>query len=106
MFAKWGSLAYRRRWVVLVATVLLAVLGGVWGLGVFDKLSQGGYEAPSSEAARADKVAEEAFGRKNGDVIVIYRSLTTSAAFPRTTCSRPSDRCRPTTSSRRSSPSR
>ncbi|WP_394614755.1 MMPL family transporter [Lentzea sp. JNUCC 0626] len=73
MFAKWGSIAYRRRWVVLVATVLLAVVGGVWGLGVFDKLSQGGYEAPSSEAARADKVAEEAFGRQNGDVIVIYR---------------------------------
>jgi len=73
MFAKWGSIAYRRRWVVLIATVLLAVLGGVWGLGVFDKLSQGGYEAPSSEAARADKVAEQAFGRQNGDVIVIYR---------------------------------
>lgn len=73
MFAKWGSIAYRRRWVVLVATVLLTVLGGVWGIGVFDKLSQGGYEAPSSEAARADKVAEEAFGRQNGDVIVIYR---------------------------------
>ncbi len=73
MFAKWGSIAYRRRWVVLVATVLLTVLGGVWGVGVFDKLSQGGYEAPSSEAARADKVAEEAFGRQNGDVIVIYR---------------------------------
>ncbi|MDX8049393.1 MMPL family transporter [Lentzea sp. BCCO 10_0798] len=73
MFAKWGSIAYRRRWVVLIATVLLAVVGGVWGIGVFDKLSQGGYEAPSSEAARADKVAEEAFGRQNGDVIVIYR---------------------------------
>ncbi|SDH54605.1 putative drug exporter of the RND superfamily [Lentzea fradiae] len=73
MFAKWGSIAYHRRWVVLIATVVLAVLGGVWGLGVFDKLSQGGYEAPSSEAARADKVAEEAFGRQNGDVIVIYR---------------------------------
>ncbi len=73
MFAKWGSIAYRRRWVVLVATVLLTVLGGVWGLGVFDRLSQGGYEAPSSEAARADEVAEQAFGRQNGDVIVIYR---------------------------------
>ncbi|WP_229904593.1 MMPL family transporter [Lentzea cavernae] len=58
---------------MLIATVLLAVVGGVWGIGVFDKLSQGGYEAPSSEAARADKVAEEAFGRQNGDVIVIYR---------------------------------
>ncbi|GLZ33051.1 membrane protein [Lentzea sp. NBRC 105346] len=72
MFAKWGSLAYRRRWVVLVATVLLAILGGVWGLGVFDRLSQGGYEAPTSEAARANEVANQTFGRQGGDVFVIY----------------------------------
>ncbi|MFD1151239.1 MMPL family transporter [Saccharothrix hoggarensis] len=72
MFAKWGSLAYRRRWVVLVATVALAVVGGIWGLGVFDRLSQGGYEAPSSEAARANEVAQDAFGRQGGDVIVVY----------------------------------
>ncbi|MBP2339920.1 RND superfamily putative drug exporter [Saccharothrix coeruleofusca] len=72
MFAKWGSLAYRRRWVVLIATALLAVAGGVWGLGVFDKLSQGGYEAPSSEAARANQVAQDAFGRQDGDVLVVY----------------------------------
>lgn len=72
MFAKWGSLAYRRRWVVLVATVLLSVVGGAWGLGVFDRLSQGGYEAPNSEAARANKVAQDAFGRQGGDVLVIY----------------------------------
>ncbi|TWP52869.1 MMPL family transporter [Lentzea tibetensis] len=72
MFAKWGSLAYRRRWVVLVATVLLAVVGGVWGLGVFDKLSQGGYEAPTSEAARANQIAEQTFGRQGGDVFVVY----------------------------------
>ncbi|WP_394617168.1 MMPL family transporter [Lentzea sp. JNUCC 0626] len=57
----------------MVATVLLGVLGGVWGLGVFDKLSEGGYEAPSSEAVRADKVAEEAFGRQDGDLVIIYR---------------------------------
>jgi RND superfamily putative drug exporter len=72
VFAKWGSLAYRRRWVVLIATVLLSVMGGAWGLGVFDRLSQGGYEAPSSEAARANKVAQDAFGRQGGDVLVIY----------------------------------
>ncbi|QFZ23902.1 MMPL family transporter [Saccharothrix syringae] len=74
MFAKWGSLAYRRRWVVLVATLLLAVAGGVWGLGVFDRLGQGGYEAPTSEAARAADVAEEAFGRQGGDVFVVYET--------------------------------
>ncbi|PRY45861.1 MMPL family transporter [Umezawaea tangerina] len=72
MFAKWGSLAYHRRWVVLIAIVLLSVGGGIWGLGVFDKLSQGGYDAPGSEAARANKVAQDAFGRQGGDVIVIY----------------------------------
>ncbi|MGM1059742.1 MMPL family transporter [Saccharothrix sp. Mg75] len=72
MFAKWGALAHRRRWVVLIATVVLAVAGGVWGLGVFDKLSQGGYEAPDSEAARATEVAQEAFGRQGGDVLAVY----------------------------------
>ncbi|MFC6092859.1 MMPL family transporter [Saccharothrix lopnurensis] len=72
MFAKWGSLAYRRRWVVLIATVLLTVVGGIWGLGVFDKLGQGGYEAPGSEAARADRVTQDAFGRQGGDVLVVY----------------------------------
>ncbi|MBB5960517.1 RND superfamily putative drug exporter [Saccharothrix tamanrassetensis] len=75
MFAKWGSLAYRRRWVVLIATVVLAVAGGVWGLGVFDKLSQGGYDAPSSESARANQVAQEAFGRQGGDVVVVYDTV-------------------------------
>ncbi len=75
MFANWGSLAYRRRWVVLIATVVLAVAGGVWGLGVFDKLSQGGYDAPSSESARANKVAQDAFGRQGGDVVVIYDTV-------------------------------
>ncbi|QQQ76438.1 MMPL family transporter [Saccharothrix sp. 6-C] len=74
MFAKWGSLAYRRRWVVLIATVALAVVGGIWGLGVFDRLSQGGYEAPTSEAARANQVAQEAFGRQGGDVLVVYNT--------------------------------
>ncbi|MCP2168941.1 putative drug exporter of the RND superfamily [Goodfellowiella coeruleoviolacea] len=72
MFASWGALAHRRRWVVLIAVVVLAVLGGAWGLGVFDKLSQGGYEAPDSEAARAKTVVEQALGRQGGDVVVVY----------------------------------
>ncbi|RKT51810.1 MMPL family transporter [Saccharothrix australiensis] len=75
MFANWGSLAYRRRWVVLIATVVLAVAGGIWGLGVFDRLSQGGYDAPASESARANQVAEDAFGRQGGDVVVVYDTV-------------------------------
>jgi len=75
VFANWGSLAYRRRWVVLIATVVLAVAGGVWGLGVFDKLSQGGYDAPASESARANQAAQDAFGRQGGDVVVVYDTV-------------------------------
>ncbi|MEU5690613.1 MMPL family transporter [Actinosynnema sp. NPDC020468] len=60
---------------MLIATVVLAVTGGVWGLGVFDRLSQGGYDAPGSEAARANQVAQDAFGRQGGDVLVVYNTV-------------------------------
>ncbi|WP_328796723.1 MMPL family transporter [Halosaccharopolyspora lacisalsi] len=57
----------------MVIVLLLAVVGGgAWGLGVFDKVSQGGYEAPGSEAAQAQEVASEALGSSGGDLVVIY----------------------------------
>ncbi|MCP2261395.1 putative drug exporter of the RND superfamily [Streptoalloteichus tenebrarius] len=72
MFAKWGSVVHRRRWLVLVVVVVLAVLGGAWGSGVFDRLSQGGYDDPNSEAARAARLVDDQLGRQGGDVVVVY----------------------------------
>lgn len=72
MFAKWGSLAYHRRWVVMIATLVLTVMGGMWGLGVFDRLSEGGFGDPTSESAKATKLVEDTFGRQGGDVVVMY----------------------------------
>lgn len=72
MFASWGATAYRRRWVVIIAIALLAVVGGAWGTGVFGKLTQGGYDDPSSQAAKADKVIEDSIGKQGGDVVVLY----------------------------------
>ena len=72
MFAKWGSLAYHRRWVVMIATLVLTVMGGLWGVGVFDRLSEGGFGDPTSEAVRANKLVEETFGRQGGDIVVMY----------------------------------
>ncbi|MFB9906625.1 MMPL family transporter [Allokutzneria oryzae] len=72
MFVSWGSVVHRRRWLVAVAIVLFTVVGGAWGAGVFGALSQGGYEDPSSEAARATATAKEALGRQGGDLVVIY----------------------------------
>jgi RND superfamily putative drug exporter len=68
----WGRVVSRRRWLVLVTVLVLVLLGGVWGSGVFDRLSQGGYEDPGSQSARATKAVERALGRQDGDVVVSY----------------------------------
>ncbi|NYH80833.1 RND superfamily putative drug exporter [Actinopolyspora biskrensis] len=72
MFSSWGSLAYRHRLPVLLTVLLVVVAGGIWGLGVFDRLGQGGYESPNSEAAEAQEVADGALGSTGGDVVVLY----------------------------------
>ncbi|MCP3799473.1 MMPL family transporter [Allokutzneria sp. A3M-2-11 16] len=72
MFVSWGSVVHRRRWLVAIAIVLFTVIGGAWGAGVFGQLSQGGYEDPGSEAARASATAKEALGRQGGDLAVVY----------------------------------
>nr|WP_042183959.1 MMPL family transporter [Kibdelosporangium sp. MJ126-NF4]CEL15982.1 possible membrane protein [Kibdelosporangium sp. MJ126-NF4]CTQ93906.1 possible membrane protein [Kibdelosporangium sp. MJ126-NF4] len=72
MFSRWGIVAYRRRWSVLVAVIVLAVIGGLWGLGVFDRMKQGGYFDESSQSAEATRVAEQALGQRGSDVVVVY----------------------------------
>ncbi|CCQ15243.1 putative membrane protein [Rhodococcus sp. AW25M09] len=61
----------RARWVL--TTVVAAVLvSGVWGLGVVDELSLGGYSDPGSESARVDALVESRFGRDVPDIAVVY----------------------------------
>ncbi|WNV84066.1 MMPL family transporter [Umezawaea sp. Da 62-37] len=62
----------------MIATLVLTVMGGMWGLGVFDRLSEGGFGDPTSEAVRANKVIEDTFGRQGGDVVVMYTAPTGS----------------------------
>ncbi|MFI6869318.1 MMPL family transporter [Nocardia sp. NPDC050406] len=73
MFAWWGELVCRLRFVVigLVAAAMLA-LGG-YGLGLGDHLSAGGFFDPGSESAEAGRLADAAFGRNHDvDVVVLY----------------------------------
>src|SRR5882757_9843890 len=72
MFASWGRAAFRRRWIVIIAVLLLTVIGGAWGSGVSDKLTQGGYDDPGSQAAHVDKIIEDSIGKQGGDVVVLY----------------------------------
>ncbi|HEX3651070.1 MAG TPA: MMPL family transporter [Pseudonocardiaceae bacterium] len=72
MRTAWGVAVYRRRWPVIALVLAVAVLGGAWGLGVFGRLSQGGYTDPGSESARAQAVADRVTGGRSGDVLVEY----------------------------------
>jgi RND superfamily putative drug exporter len=70
----WGRIvAERARWVLVGALVLVAA-AAAFGLGVFDRLSQGGFDDPASESSRALEVEQEVFGDRGADVVAIYSS--------------------------------
>ncbi|HEY5249447.1 MAG TPA: efflux RND transporter permease subunit [Dermatophilaceae bacterium] len=74
MMQRWGHLVARRAWTVLIAGLVLVSVAAVFGLGVFDSLSNGGYDDPASESARS-LVAEHAnFNSHDADIVVIYSS--------------------------------
>ena len=75
MFALWGRILCRLRWVVLVATVGFAAFAGIWGTGVFDSLEDGGsLDDPASESQRIGPRVTEEFGRQHVDLVVLYSS--------------------------------
>jgi uncharacterized membrane protein YdfJ with MMPL/SSD domain len=74
---------YRRRRLVLVIAVLVAVVGVVWGAGIFSKVqTAGGFNAPDSQSQHEATLAAKTFGRDAGDVVVLYSSKTATAASP------------------------
>jgi uncharacterized membrane protein YdfJ with MMPL/SSD domain len=82
MFEALGRVTYRRRrWVVALALLFVAV-GGVWGTGVFGSMTGAGFEDPDSDSSRAAAVAERELGRSSGDVVVLYSSDELSVDDP------------------------
>ncbi len=72
MIQRWGALVARRSLAVLLVGIALTLGAATYGLGVFDSLSQGGFDDSSSESARELVAEQEAFGNKSVDVIAIY----------------------------------
>jgi RND superfamily putative drug exporter len=87
MFAKWGALVVRwRRWV-LAAGLLFALVGGLWGTGVFGALSNGGFDDKGSENQQAQALLDQRIGNTNPDVVVLFRNPNLTVddpAFQRT----------------------
>jgi len=83
IFSRWGRVAYRRRRLILLGALLVAVLGGVWGTSIFATVqTAGGFDAPNSQSQHEADLATQTFGRDAGDVVVLYSSKTLTTASP------------------------
>jgi hypothetical protein len=72
VFDRWGAVVVRHRWKTLITAVLLALIGGGYGISVFDSMAQGGYEDPGSEAVRALRVMQSDPLLTTADVVAVY----------------------------------
>ncbi len=83
MFEAWGRGLYRARRLVLVISVLFAVAAGVWGTGVFSKLTSGNtFTPPSSESNQESAISGSVFGRDAADAVVLFHSATRTVSDP------------------------
>ena len=82
MIDRWGTFLGRRPLAVLVAGLFITAAAVVYGMGVFDSLSQGGFDDPGSESARELRMEEQTFGNQAIDAIAIYSDPTSSADDP------------------------
>ncbi|HLK01656.1 MAG TPA: MMPL family transporter [Streptosporangiaceae bacterium] len=83
MFEAWGRVLYRRRRLALVISLMIVVFAGVWGTGVFGKLSNGNsFTPPGSQSQRQQDRADQLFGRDEADVVVLYDSRARTVGDP------------------------
>ena len=74
MMNRWGAFVARRAGRVLALSIALVALAAGYGLGVFGALSDGGFEDPASESARAFAAQETSFADSSTDLVVVYSS--------------------------------
>ena len=82
MIERWGSFVARRALAVLLAGLAVAFAAGAYGFGVFDSLSQGGFDDEASESARELALEQDTFGNQGIDVVAIYSSEDLTATDP------------------------
>jgi RND superfamily putative drug exporter len=72
MFDWWGSVVHRRRWMVVTIVLGATLISGIWGAGVFSRLSQGGYDDPNSQSGQVANLVSGQLGHPTSDVVVVY----------------------------------
>ena len=80
MFSRWGAFVYRRRRLVAILAIVVAVGIGAFASQASSRLSSGGWLDPNSESAHvADTLASD-FGAGRSTIVVLYRTTTAAQA--------------------------
>jgi len=82
MIQGWAQILVRRAGFVVMFGVVAVVGAGVYGVGVFSSLSDGGFDDPGSESARELALERDTFGNQSVDVIALFSSDDESATSP------------------------
>ncbi|MCV7172970.1 MMPL family transporter [Mycobacterium manitobense] len=70
MFAWWGRIVYRFRYIVIAVMVAMCALGGVLSLDLGKHVTQSGFFDEGSESVRASVLADEVYGRDRTSHVV------------------------------------
>lgn len=70
MFAWWGRMVYRFRYIVIAVMVALCAIGGVFSLDLGKHVTQSGFFDDGSESVRASVLADEVYGRDRTSHVV------------------------------------
>ena len=72
MFTSLGRFVYDRHGLILAATAVAFAVFAVLAPGVFERVKQGGFASPSSEASRAEAALAAALDEQTGDLVLLY----------------------------------
>ncbi len=70
MFAWWGRIVYRYRFIVIGVMVALSLAGGVFGLSLGKHVTQSGFYDDSSQSVKASVLGDDTYGRDRTSHIV------------------------------------
>ncbi|MBY0387850.1 MAG: MMPL family transporter [Mycobacterium pseudokansasii] len=75
MFAWWGRIVYRYRFIVIGVTVALCLGGGVFGLSLGKHVTQSGFYDDSSQSVKASILGDQVYGRdRTGHIVAIFKA--------------------------------
>ncbi|WP_422743023.1 MMPL family transporter [Mycobacterium sp. WMMD1722] len=70
MFAWWGRIVYRFRYIVIAVMVALCLGGGVYGISLGQHVTQSGFYDEGSQSVHASVTADAAYGRDRTSHVV------------------------------------